>query len=111
MPFRQDTKALILAVLEQGEAHGYEIARRIKTLSDKSITLSEGQIYPSLHDLEEQGYVQARWVPQEGKPDRRVYVLTEQGHKALSGEREKWKSFAKSISNVMGLPRQGESNA
>lgn len=111
MPFRQDTKALILAVLADRDAHGYEIAQRIKALSDNAITLSEGQVYPSLHDLEDSGLVEARWVPQEGKPARRVYALTPKGRKALDTEREGWKAWAASVSNVMGLPKEGTGHA
>ena len=45
--------------------------------------LNVGQIYTTLSRLERDGLVQDHAVEQEGKPDKRVYELTEDGRRVL----------------------------
>ena len=103
MAFRGDLESLILGVLQEGDLHGYEIAKRIRTMSNSMLTYGEGQLYPALHALEAQGAIEARWVSQEGKPARRVYTLTEQGRGDLVAKREEWSRFSDSVSRMLTL--------
>ena len=49
---------IILSLLkEQGKMYGYEICQLTKSLSNETITISEGSIYPALHKLEKQGLI------------------------------------------------------
>lgn len=109
MGFKGDLDALILGVL-QGEAlHGYEIAKRIRQCSAKSLRIGEGQLYPALHRLEEEGRIQAQWVPQEGKPARKVYRLTKEGRVKLAEHQKAWKQFAEGVTAVLaGKPAAEE---
>jgi PadR family transcriptional regulator, regulatory protein PadR len=101
MAFKSDLDAMILGVL-QGEAlHGYEIAKRIRLASAKTLKIGEGQLYPALHKLEEEGRIQAEWVPQEGKPARKVYKLTKQGHAKLAEHRQAWDEFSAGVGAVL----------
>lgn len=104
MTFRGDLEALILAVLTGGPSHGYDIAKQIKAISKKALAYGEGQIYPALHKLEEAGYVRADWQPNDGKPPRKVYALTESGKGQLDRKRVEWKKFQDSVSAIMGMP-------
>lgn len=101
MAFKSDLDALILGVLQEGERHGYEIAKRIRELSDTALAVGEGQLYPALHRLERDGMVAATWVPQEGKPPRKVYHLTDEGRGALTAHRQEWERFAKSVDRIL----------
>lgn len=101
MAFRGDLDALVLGALDDGSAHGYEIARRIKSVSDDALAVGEGQLYPILHALERDGFVAADWIPQEGKPNRKVYRLTESGRGALAKKRGEWLKFAAGVSAVL----------
>jgi PadR family transcriptional regulator, regulatory protein PadR len=108
MAFKSDLDALILGVL-QGEAlHGYEIAKRIRLRSERSLKIGEGQLYPALHRLEEEGRVQAQWVPQEGKPSRKVYRLTKEGRVKLVEHQNAWREFADGVSAVLTGKPVGE---
>src|SRR5579875_3753285 len=100
MAFRGDLEALVLGALDAGEAHGYEIARRIKVVSDEALAVGEGLLYPALHALERDGLVAAEWVAQEGKPNRKVYRLTESGRGALAKKRKEWQRFAVGVAAV-----------
>jgi PadR family transcriptional regulator PadR len=101
MAFRSDLDALILGVLQAGQLHGYEIARRINTLGENALQLKEGQIYPILHRLENDELIGATWIPQEGKPARKMYELTEKGTKALAQKRADWNKFSESVNSLL----------
>ena len=101
MAFRSDLDALILGVLNRGRMHGYEISRRINDGALGAVQVKEGQLYPILHRLENEGAIEAEWLPQEGKPARKVYRLTEQGKRDLEAKRDAWESFAKGVSLLM----------
>lgn len=110
MAFKTDLEALVLGVLQEQPLHGYEIAKRIKLLSEKALSVGEGQLYPALHKLERDGMVEAEWIPQEGKPPRKVYRLTQKGDGALVEWRREWSKFAEGVSTILhprGLEPEG----
>jgi DNA-binding PadR family transcriptional regulator len=111
MAFKGDLEALVLGVLEGTELHGYEISKRIRTLSDRTLSVGEGQLYPALHLLEQNGLVTADWVPQGGRPPRRVYRLTDRGCRELSAKRNDWKAFADGVQAILSVRKTaGASN-
>ena len=102
MAFRGDPETLILATLSSGPQHGYEITRRVNGLDGMKI--QDGQLYPILHRLETEGMIEAEWIPQEGKPARKVYQLTETGNKKLEEKRADWEAFARSVASLLAKP-------
>jgi len=92
---------LVLGALDTGPAHGYEIARRIRIVSEEALAVGEGQLYPALHALERDGCIAAEWVVQEGKPNRKVYRLTERGRAVLLKKRKEWLQFAHGVAAVL----------
>ncbi|MDR3690938.1 MAG: PadR family transcriptional regulator [Fimbriimonas sp.] len=101
MAFKGDLEAMVLGVLQDGDLHGYEISKRIKQTGAKALQVWEGQLYPTLHNLEKDGFVSAIWVPHEGKPPRKVYALTDEGRRELSAHRMKWKEFSQSVEALL----------
>lgn len=102
MGFRSDLEALVLGVLDEEALHGYEIVKAIRARSNTKLKIGEGQLYPVLHKLEKSGAIQAEWVPQEGKPARKVYRLTGDGRKELDRQRKEWTEFVNGVSAVLG---------
>lgn len=70
---------LILAVLRRRPQHGYELKKSIEAITADLFPLSNSLLYPALRRFEEMGAVQREVVPQEGKPDRHLYRLTDVG--------------------------------
>ncbi len=101
MAFRGDIQALILGTLQTEPLHGYEIVRRIRETGGAG-RLSEGQIYPYLHQLEEAGWVTAEWQTDTGAAPRRVYQLTPTGRSELSRHRKLWKEFVSGVDSLLG---------
>ena len=68
MSFKTDLEAVVLGTLQGQNLHGYEISKRISSKSEGLLRIGEGQLYPTLHGLEDQGLVTSEWIGQEGKP-------------------------------------------
>ena len=108
MSFKTDLEALILGVLQESPAHGYEIARRVKSLSASALELGENRLYPSLKALEDGNLVEAQWEPQTGRPPRKVYRLTPQGRRELETKRSAWLKFSDAVNVILspGMARE-----
>ncbi len=102
MKFKEDIDALILGCLISGPAHGYEISKRIRQLSNEVLTVAEGKLYPALHLLEAAEDITASWIPQGNRPPRKVYEITEQGKMSLESKRRQWRSFVEGVGTVIG---------
>jgi DNA-binding PadR family transcriptional regulator len=77
-------KYLFLSLLSQAPTHGYDLLQTYDDLFSAVLPpLNAGQIYTTLSRLERDGWVQKYPVEQDGKPDKRVYELTEDGRQAL----------------------------
>jgi len=78
-----DVKTLCLGLLTTGEACGYDLKKTFESSFKHFFPAGYGSIYPALADLAEAGLVSCREIPQIGKPDRKVYRITEAGQKAF----------------------------
>ena len=104
---RGHLETMALAALERGEAHGFEVLRRLEAAGCGALKLKEGSLYPALYRLEEQGAVKARWEENPGGrrgPARRVYSLTPKGRRCLRRGREDWALFVNVIGSIVGAP-------
>ena len=87
---------MVLSVLSSGEAHGFEVLRRLEDAGCGALRLKEGTLYPVLYRLEEAGMLKAKWESARSKrrgPRRRIYSLTEKGKRELAQGRSDWKHF------------------
>ncbi|GEK81660.1 PadR family transcriptional regulator [Agrococcus baldri] len=75
-------EGIILAILAVRPAYGYEITARLR---DEGFTeIAEGTIYALLLRIEQRGLVDARKVPSEKGPPRKVFSLNPAGREALA---------------------------
>ncbi|MEW5422481.1 PadR family transcriptional regulator [Amorphus sp. 3PC139-8] len=79
-----NVRTLCLAILQHGDATGYEI-KKMSVEGEYSyfVDASFGSIYPALSRLEADGLVTVREETQTGKPARKIYSVTEAGRAAL----------------------------
>ena len=94
---------LILAMLEDGQLHGYDIAREIARRSDGLLTFHAASLYPLLYRLEDRGWIGGRWIEKSGQRRRRCYRLTAEGRRVLSAQRSRWSSFVLALTKAAGL--------
>src|SRR4051795_10015771 len=93
---RGHLETLVLSALKQGDAHGFEILRRLELAGSGALKLKEGSLYPALYRLESTGMVKAAWEANETKrrgPRRRIYKLTGKGRRRLDAARGEFKQF------------------
>lgn len=76
---------LTLAHLSARPAHGYEIKKAVERTLGRRFALNNNLLYPALKRFEDLGAVLCTVEHQEGRPDRRVYHLTERGVEVLQG--------------------------
>ena len=76
----------LLALLADGPAHGYELKQAMEQRFGSVLPpLNTGQIYTTLSRLQRDGLVEDAAVTQNGRPNKRVYRLTERGRNELLG--------------------------
>lgn len=97
---RGSTELLILALLEERDRHGYDLARLIEERSHGAISFNVASLYPTLYRLEEKGLIAGRWVEKAGQRRRRYYRLTAAGTETLASQRGVWDSFVEALNLV-----------
>ena len=97
---------LILKALTWGPAHGYGVARWIQQVTDDTLRIEEGSLYPALHRLEERDWVQSAWQVTEHKRRAKVYTLTPRGRQQLGAETDSWLQFVEAMARVLGATHQ-----
>jgi PadR family transcriptional regulator AphA len=83
MSDRAKSRFSILGVLSGGPKSGYDIKKMTEVSTSHFWAESYGNLYPTLRRLERDGLVSSELVGQEGRPDKRVYRLTESGRTAF----------------------------
>jgi len=79
-----DIKTLCLGLLCAGDASGYDLKKQFESTFKHFYPAGYGSIYPSLADLANRGLVTCREMPQDKKPDRKVYSITPSGREAFT---------------------------
>ena len=97
---RGSTELLILALLDERDRHGYDLARLIDERSAGTITFHAASLYPTLYRMEERDLIDGRWVEKAGQRRRRYYRLTPAGRKALASQRTVWEQFMTALNRV-----------
>jgi PadR family transcriptional regulator PadR len=92
---------LILRTLATGPNHGFAIARRIQQVSNEVLKVEEGSLYPALHRLEVQGWIDSEWRATENNRNAKYYRLTRSGRKQLEREAARWNAIADAIATVL----------
>jgi len=92
---------LILRVLAAGPSHGFAIARRIHQISKDVLKIEEGSLYPALHRMELEGWIEAEWDITENNRKAKYYRLTRTGRKQLKEETDRWQAIAGAMAAIL----------
>ncbi len=93
---------LILSLLSQNDMYGYQITKELAERSKNIFNLKEGTLYPLLHLLENDGYIQSYWEETPSARKRRYYHLTDSGKKLLVNKKQEWQTFSQAVNQVIG---------
>ena len=97
-------ETLVLAVLEDGARHGYELAKEIDRRSRGRLVFHVATLYTTLYRMEREGLIAGRWVEKAGQRRRRFYRITAGGRKHLAAARRNWQDFVTAIDGVVLKP-------
>jgi len=100
---RGSAELMILALLEERERHGYDLARLIGERSQGAISFHVASLYPTLYRMEDKGLIDGRWVEKAGQRRRRYYRVTAAGRKTLKSHRSVWENFFEGLHRVAGI--------
>jgi PadR family transcriptional regulator PadR len=92
---------LILKTIALEPMHGWAIAQRIRQVSKEVLQVNQGALYPALHRLEQQGWIEAEWGESENNRRAKYYSLTKSGKKYLQSERANWERLSAAIGLVL----------
>jgi transcriptional regulator len=92
---------LILTIVALEPMHGWAIAQRIRQMSNEVLQVGQSALYPALHKLEQQGWVQAEWKVSENNRRAKYYALTRAGRRALAKEAQQWQRLSTAISLIV----------
>jgi transcriptional regulator len=92
---------LVLKSLSWGPRHGYQVARWIRSTTDKVLQVEDRALYISLHRMEERGWVASEWGLSENNRRARYYSLTAAGSRQLGAHTTRWTRYAEAVSKVL----------
>ena len=101
---------LILRTLLWGPVHGHGIAQSIERMSEETLKVEHGSLYPALQRLQQEGWIKGGWGVSKNNQRAKFYRLTAAGRRQLAAETSRWERFVRAVSNVMrpAEPEEGK---
>ena len=97
----EHTQLLVLSLLSGEDMYGYQMIVELARRSDHTFEMKDGTLYPVLHGLEKDGYVEAYQQEAPTGRMRKYYHLTRKGGAMLRTEAEAWQSYAGAVNAVL----------
>lgn len=101
------TSLILLQLLTERDMYGYELVKELERRSENGFSVKEGTLYPALHKLEKQEYIECYWSEQEKGPARKYYRITKPGKELLIEKTKEWQDFVQVINKVIGRAKHG----
>lgn len=93
---------LVLKTLaHNGALHGYGVVQHIQSASNDLLSVEEGSLYPALHRMEQNGWIDAEWALTETNRRAKYYKLTAKGRKQLQQAEESFDQLVKGVRAVL----------
>jgi transcriptional regulator len=92
---------LILKALSGEAKHGYAVSEWIQSVTDGTLLVEEGTLYPALHRLQARGWISAEWGLSENNRKAKFYRLTQEGMARLGRERSTWTQYSDAVAKAL----------
>lgn len=89
------------AIARGGPLHGFQVLRWIKDTSEGDLLVEEGALYPALHRMEKQGWLDSEWAVSDKGRRAKYYTVTAKGRKALDRESAEWERYVEAVRRVV----------
>ena len=97
----EHTRLLALSLLAGEDMYGYQMIVELARRSNHTFDMKEGTLYPVLHGLEQEGFVEAYRQQAPSGRERKYYHLTRKGQGALREERQAWERYSGAVNDVL----------
>ena len=97
------TETLLLSLLAAEPMYGYQVVKEMVKRSSGYFQFKEGTLYPALHRLERDGFVEGKWETSPSGQKRRYYYITAEGRPRLASMLEEWTMFTRAV-NLVARP-------
>ena len=95
---------LVLQALRDGPLHGLAVSRRIESTTNGTLRIEEGALYPALHRLERDGFVEGAWGRTNENRRAKFYRVTRKGRRHLDREAARWVRHAEAVAGLLRVP-------
>ena len=93
---------LILKTLARGgPQHGYAIAQRLHQVTNGSLRIEEGSLYPALQRMSGDKWVRAEWGTTDTGRRARFYTITPAGRRQLEEEEQRWGLLTEAVNRAL----------
>jgi len=86
-------KPLVLSLLRDGPRYGFQLVYSARRLYNDRVPWSNSKLYPILHRMEHDGWIESFWKASPDGPDRKYYRITDRGLAALATIQGEWKTM------------------
>src|SRR5437016_821880 len=97
---------LILKAVSLGPLHGYGVLLRIQQISNNSLEIQQGSLYPALYRIHHRGLITSEWGESENNRRARYYRLTPAGRKELQEQTRNWNRLAGVIAGILNATEE-----
>nr|WP_325293895.1 helix-turn-helix transcriptional regulator [uncultured Oscillibacter sp.] len=97
----EHTRLLALPLLAGEDMYGYQMIVELARRSNHTFDMKEGTLYPVLHGLEQEGFVEAYRKQAPTGRERKYYHLTRKGQGAFREEEAAWKRYSGAVNDVL----------
>ncbi|RPJ59042.1 MAG: PadR family transcriptional regulator [Acidobacteria bacterium] len=92
---------LILKILELEPRTGWAISQRLRQMSNETLQVSHGSLYPALHKLEHEGLIRGEWKESHTGRPAKFYSITPAGRRQLRVEVADWTRLSAAINGIV----------
>ncbi|HTI39800.1 MAG TPA: PadR family transcriptional regulator [Vicinamibacterales bacterium] len=92
---------LILKAIALERQHGWGISERIQQISNDTLKVNQGSLYPALHRLERRGWIRAAWDVSDNNRRAKYYQLTTKGRRQLEERVDAWRSLTAAVNLLL----------
>jgi len=92
---------LILKIVDIEPRTGWVISQRLRQMSNETLQVSHGSLYPALHKLEHEGLISGEWKETETGRPAKFYTITRAGRRQLRLEAKNWTRLSAAINGIL----------
>ena len=95
------TTVMVLRLLAEKPMYGYQVVKELQARSDGYFDLEQGTLYPALHRLEKDDFVESHWEVVKDGPSRKYYHITDKGRVELEKSTQQWSDFSRHLLKLL----------